>query len=117
MEANIKREVEKGVRERCNCAFSASAIHSGEFSCQFTHCRNCNQATHVTYRAILNGTTDLLSAGQLMEHIQDWHESDGTLLYNMFRLRLASSDECDLVITSFKERECFIEEDSGKIVL
>ena len=106
LEQNIKREVEKAVRERCNCAFSSSAIYSGEFSCQFTSCKGlkCDLATYVTYRAVLNGTSDLLPANQLMGHIQDWQETEGTLLYNKLRLRLVS--ECDLNIDSFHDKEC-----------
>ena len=105
---NIKKGMEKAVRERCDCAFSSSAIYSGEFSCQFTSCSNseCDLATHVTYRAILNGTSDLLPANQLMQHIQDWRETRGSLLYNVFHLRLASDSECRVSINSLDDAEC-----------
>ena len=108
LEESIKKAVEAGVRERCDCAFSSSAIYSGEFSCQFTSCQSgdCALATHATYRAILNGTSDLLRADQLMEHLDHWREERGTLLYNVFRLRLASAKECDISINSFNEAEC-----------
>ena len=64
------------------------------------HCRSCNQATYVTYRAVISTKSTDLSVNLIMEHIQDWRESQGTLLYNMFRLRLASSEECDLITDS-----------------
>lgn len=105
MEQSIKRDVEKAVRERCECDFSSTAIHSGEFSCQFTSCKpdGCELATTATYRAMLNGTSDLLTANQLISHLQDWHEEIGTLLYNVFRLRLVN---CTIPIDSFHEEEC-----------
>jgi len=100
--------VEKAVRERCDCNFKSTLIYSGEFSCRFTSCKtyDCDLATHATYRAILNGTSDVLPAQQLMQHIQDWQDNDGTLLYNVFRLTLANSTECNLTINSLEEKEC-----------
>ena len=101
----IKNEIENAVIERCNCAFSSSAIYSGEFSCQES-CSTCSGpalGTYVIYRARINGTSDLLTAPQLMQHIDDWRTDDGTLLYNFFRLRL--SNDCDFKISSFKEKE------------
>ena len=108
MERSIKKEIESAVRERCNCAFSSSAIYSGEFSCQFTSCKSeCDSAAHVTYRALLNGTSDLLTAPQLMQHLQDWRGTGGTLLYNnIFRLKLASDSECSVSIQSIEDEEC-----------
>ena len=108
LESSIKRDVEKAVRERCDCDFSDTAIYSGEFSCQFTNCdsNDCDRGTHVTYRAILNGTSDLLSANELTTHMLDWRELSGTLLYNFFRLKLASISECGLTIDSFEDEVC-----------
>ena len=108
MERSIKRDVEKGIRERCKCDFSSTAINSGEFSCLYTSGKsdNCELATYVTYRAILNGSSDLLSANQLMAHLQDWHEAKRSLLYNVFRLKLANATECSIKIDSFDEEEC-----------
>ncbi len=37
--------------------------------------------TQATYYAILNKTSDLLIAREIMNHIEDCHESDGTLFY------------------------------------
>ena len=107
MESSIKREVEEAVRERCECDFKSTAIYSGEFSCQSSNCKSsCSLGTQVSYRAILNGTSDLLIAGEIMNHIEDWRETRGTLLYNLFRLRLAKKSECQLSIDSFDESEC-----------
>ncbi len=110
MEASIKREVEKAVRERCECDFK-SAIYSGEFSCPSSNCDtgtiiSCYLDTQVTYRAILNGTSDLLTAGEILNHIEDWRESDGTLLSNFIRVKLAKKKDCPLTINSFREEEC-----------
>ena len=107
METSIKRELEKAVRERCECDFSSTAINSGVFDCQnATFQSNCFPATHVTYRAIINGTSDLLTADQLMDHVKEWQESRSSLLYNVFLLNLASNDECQLRIGSLYEKEC-----------
>ena len=107
LEAQIKSSVEKAVRERCNCDFSSSAINSGQFSCVFGSSESeCDLATYVTYRAVLNGTSDLLPADQLMGHIQDWRETRGTLIYNVFHLRLASNAECAVSVNSLEEAEC-----------
>ncbi len=45
--------------------------------------------TQATYHAILNKTSGLLTAGEIMNHIKDWRESDGTLLYQFIRVKLA----------------------------
>ena len=96
------------MRERCNCTFSSSAIYSGRFGCIFGSAESeCDLATYITYRAILNGTSDLLTAPQLMQHLQDWRGARGTLLYsNMLRLRVASDLECRVNIESFEDEGC-----------
>ena len=101
LESSIKRDVETAVRERCDCDFSSTAIYSGKFSCDL--------ASHVTYRAILNGTTDLLTADQLMEHIQDWRETRGTLLHDIIYLSLSSDSECTVRISSFEDEGCDVQ--------
>ncbi len=109
MEASIKREVEKAVREHCECDFKSTAIYSGEFTCLSSNCdamTSCSLGTQVTYRAILNGTSDLLTAGEILNHIEDWRESDGTLLSNFIRVKLAKKKDCPLTINSFREEEC-----------
>ena len=88
---------------RCGCDFHSSAIYSGEFSCQTTN-------TEVIYRAIINGTSDLRTAAELISYIDNWLRSEGTLLYNKFRLRLAQS--CSLRFESFSELECKGDQDS-----
>ena len=107
METSIKRELEKAVRERCECDFSSTAINSGVFSCQTATCQsNCLPITHVIYRAIINGTSDFPTADQLIDHMKEWQKSSSSLLYNVFHLNLASNDECQLRIGSLYEKEC-----------
>ena len=77
------------------------AIYSGEFSCQTT-------TTEVIYRAIINGSSESRTATELVNFMENWLQSEGTLLYNKFRLRLAQN--CSLRIESFSEPEC---EDGG----
>ncbi len=36
---------------------------------------SCSLGTQATYCAILNGTSDLLTAGEILNHIEDWRES------------------------------------------
>ena len=60
----------------------------------------------MTYRAIINGTSDLLTAQALLDHIEDWRINSGTLLHDRFRLRLAKKEECALKIDSFDDLEC-----------
>ena len=97
LEQSIKQNIELAIRKRCSCDFDSSAIYSGEFSCQTT-------STEVVYRAIINGTSELLRATELTSFIDDWKRSDGTLLHNKFRLRLAQA--CSLELRSFSEPEC-----------
>ena len=97
LEESVKENIEREVRQRCSCNFQSSAIYSGEFSCQTT-------TTEVIYRAIVNGTSDLRTATELLGYIDNWQHNDGTLLYHKFRLRL--SQHCPLQIESFSEIEC-----------
>ena len=103
LENSIKKDIEQALRKRCDCDFGSTAIYSGEFSCQTT-------ATEVVYRAIINGSSELRTATELVVYIEDWLQSEGTLLYNKFRLRLAQN--CTLHIKSFSELEC---EDDGAV--
>ncbi len=96
--------MEDAVRKRCNCPFSSMVINSGEMSCPFVS--DYNLSTHLTYRAILNGTSDLLPASRALEHIQDWVGTEGSFRYYQFRLRLADTSKCKLSIKSFREKEC-----------
>ena len=99
LETDIKQSIEDAIRKRCDCDFEDSAIYSGEFSCQ-------TSTTSVTYRAIINGTSDLLTAQALLDHIEDWRINSGTLLHDRFRLRLAKKEKCALKIDSFDDLEC-----------
>ena len=77
METSIKRELEKFVRERCECDFNSTAINSGVFRCQtFTSQSDCFPVTYLTYSAIINGTSDFPTANQLVHHIEEWHKSN-----------------------------------------
>ena len=97
LEESIKDNIEQAIARRCDCNFESSAIYSGEFSCQTT-------TNEVVYRAIVNGSSELLTANELVSHIEEWKTSEGTLLYNKFRLRLAQA--CSLRVESFNEPEC-----------
>ena len=103
LEESVKKNLEQAVRQRCNCSFESSSIHSGEFSCQTT-------TTDVIYWAIINGTSDQRNATELLGHIENWRHNQGTLLYHKFRLRL--SQHCPLQIESFDEVECMKNETS-----
>ena len=102
LEGEIKRNVEYAVQKRCHCNFSSSAIYSGEFSCRTI--RNA-----VIYRAIINGSSEILRADDIITYIEDWKKNDGTLLYNIFRLQLSQS--CPISFESFSEVECRVDGD------
>lgn len=97
LQQSIKNEIEEAIQHRCDCEFYSSAIYSGEFSCQTT-------TSDVIYRAIINGTSDLLTASELLDYIEHWKKNDQTMLHNLFRLRL--SQDCPIKISSFNEVEC-----------
>ncbi len=99
LEQDIQQSLEETIRNRCNCSFDRSAIYEGEFSCQTT-------TTRATYRARINGTSDILPAPQLLRLIDSWRNDSGTLLYGKLRLRLADQNECPLEIESFDNEEC-----------
>ena len=104
LEDSIRKDIEQALRKHCSCDFSSLAIYSGEFSCQTT-------TTEVIYRAIINGSSELRTATELVNFMENWLRSDGTLLYNKFRLRLAQN--CSLRIESFSEQECEGDGDAG----
>lgn len=104
LEGEIKRNIEYVVQNRCHCDFSSSAIYSGEFSCRTS--RNA-----VMYRAIINGSSEILRADDVITYIEDWKRSDGTLLYKKFRLQLSQS--CPISFKSFSETECRADRDEG----
>jgi hypothetical protein len=103
LETSIARDIEQALQQRCSCNFSSLAIYSGEFSCQTT-------TTEVVYRAIINGSSESRTATELVDFMENWLESDGTLLYNKFRLRLTQN--CSLRIESFSEEECGGDQDT-----
>ena len=107
MDFYIRKELEKVVREHCDCNYHYTAIHSGAFSCMTSTCQsNCSLITHATYRAIINGSSDLLTANQLMDILREWHDSSSFLHVSNIRLKMACSEECQLSIGSFDEEEC-----------
>ena len=77
---------------------------AGEFSCHST-------TTEVIYRAIINGSSESRTATELVNFIENWLQSEGTLLYNKFRLRLAQN--CTLRIESFSDLECEVDTDKS----
>ena len=104
MDFYMRKELEKVVREHCDCNYHYTAIHSGAFSCMTS--TNCSLITHATYRAIIDGSSDLLTAGQLMDILREWHESSISLIVSNIQLKVAHSEECQLSIKSFDEEEC-----------
>ena len=104
LEDSIRKDIEQALRKRCSCNFISSAIYSGEFSCQTT-------TTEVIYRAIINGSSESRIATELVNFIENWLQSEGTLLYNKLRLRLAQN--CSLRIESFSELECEGDSETG----
>ena len=103
----MKWNIEKAVRQRCACDFLSFAIYSGEFSCR-------KSKTSVVYRAIINGTSDLHTADELMDFIEDWRTNEATLLYNKFRLDIANKEDCHLRIQSFNDGDCSIQFDDSE---
>ena len=95
LEESVKENIQQAIRQRCGCNFQSSAIYSGELSCQ---------TTTVIYRAIINGTSDLHTATELLGFVEDWRRNEGTFLYRKFRLCL--SQHRPLQIESFNEAEC-----------
>ena len=97
LEVAIKENIEDVVRKGCNCNFNSTEIHSGEFSCR-------TKRDAVTYRAIINGSSEILSANETLDLIDDWKTSEGTMRYRKFRLQLTSS--CPISFKTFSELEC-----------
>ena len=93
----VRTALTAAIRERCNCDFQSTSIDSGEFSCQTT-------TTHVVYRSLINGTTELHTAPELLTFIDDWLENEGTFRILSFRLRVVP--DCPLQIQSFHQPEC-----------
>ena len=94
------------MKERCKCNFNSKSIHSGQFSCLSTICHSNCSHTPVTYRAIIDGSSDFLTADQLMDFMKEWHDSSSSLLVSKIQLKIARSEECQLSIGSFDEEEC-----------
>ena len=58
----------------------------------------------MVYRANIKGSSDLITAQETLDYIDDWRRNEQTVLYSMFRLRM--SQDCTLQISSFNEVEC-----------
>ena len=97
MENAVKGALTAAIRERCSCDFQSTFIENGEFSCQTT-------TTHIVYRTMINGTSDLRTAPQLLNIIEDWIKNEGTFLLDRFRVRVVPN--CFLQIQSFHQPEC-----------
>ena len=49
----------------------------------------------VLYRAVVNGSSDLLKATQILDYVEEWRESTESLLHNnFFRLRIYRKKKC-----------------------
>ena len=111
MDRSTRRKLFEILREhchKCNNFDYYDVINSGGFSCPDATCQqsNCSLVTHATYRAIINGRSDLLTADQLMDILKEWHDSSSSLFVNNIRLKVARSKKCKLSISSFDEEEC-----------
>jgi len=93
----VRTALTAAIRERCNCDFQSSSIDSGEFSCQTT-------STHIVYRSLINGTTELHTAPELLNFINNWLKNEGT--FRILRFRLRVFPDCPLQIQSFHQPEC-----------
>ena len=101
----IRKSLTDTINRKCECNFDINAIYTGEFSCQTTK-------YDAIYRTVINGTSDSLTAPELVNHIREWKGEDGTFPVDLLRLRVETS--CPLVIESFSEKEC--SRDGGKIL-
>lgn len=85
------------MKKHCGCLFNTTAIHSERLSCQNL---DNTPATHLIFRAILNGSNGFLPTSTAFEYIRDWADSEGAFDYYYFRLRLTSTRLCKLKIES-----------------
>ncbi len=60
----------------------------------------------VLYRAVVNGSSDLMTASQALQYVEEWREDTGSLLHSKLRLKLYKKKECDLNIESFYDDDC-----------
>ena len=98
LEKAILKNIEDVVRKGCGCDFNSSEIHSGEFSCR-------TKRDAVTYRAIINGSSEILhNATEIRDIIDEWKITEGTMRYHKFRLQLTSS--CPISFKTFSDVEC-----------
>ena len=61
---------------------------------------------------MINGTSDLRTAPQLLNIIEDWIKNEGTFLAGRFRLRVVP--DCPLQIQSFHQPECMSDESTSE---
>ena len=61
---------------------------------------------------MINGTSDLRTAPQLLNFIKNWIKNEGTFLAGRFRLRVVP--DCPLQIQSFHQPECMNGEGTSK---
>lgn len=65
------------------------------------------------YRAIVNGSSDLLTAQDVLDHIEYWRSTSRAFPHRGFRLWLAPKEECVLEINSFSDPECSASSDTA----
>ncbi len=67
----------EAIHNRCHCDFQAEAISEAVFSCRMT-------TDHVIYRSTIHGSSDKLTASELLTLIQDWIMTEGTFTASQF---------------------------------
>ena len=87
----------------CQCANMSYTISEASFAC-FN-----DSPTHVTYRARLTGTLTV-STASLLSILEAWVSSRPVIFVQSVLMRVDS--QCSVVISSFKEKECFTREPS-----
>ncbi len=113
LDVSIATNLAQAVSSHCNCPFNSSRFHSGEFSCLPTTCSSdgtCGVTSSyvgtVLYRAVVNGSSDLMTASQALQYVEEWREDTGSLLHSKLRLKLFKENECALNIESFFDDDC-----------
>ena len=101
----VREALAAAIREQCSCDFQPTSIEKGGFSCQTT-------TTHVVYRSMINGTSDVHTASELLGFTEDWMKNEGTFRIGNFRLRVVP--DCPLQIQSFHQLECLNGESTSK---
>ncbi len=87
----------EAIHNHCHCDFQAKAIFVAVFSCRMT-------ADHVIYRSTIHGSSDKLTASELLTLIQDWNMTEGTFTASQFQMWVSTCQP--LRIESIYQPEC-----------